>query len=254
MVGKIFNIQKFSINDGPGIRTTVFFKGCPLHCKWCSNPESQNRYAPIADAMENELYSGKDMTAQEVMDVVLKDKLFYEESGGGMTVSGGEPLQQTPFVIELARLAHENGIHVAAETTGFAEPEVFEKFMQSIDLLLMDVKHFDREAHHAGTGVYNDLILKNLRAAVAAGKHIIARIPVIPHFNTGIKTAIGLADLLVEVGVREVNLLPFHQLGENKYNQLNVGYEMSGFKQLRPEALTRYCQQFTDRGLDCTVR
>lgn len=254
MKGKIFNIQKFSINDGQGIRTTVFFKGCPLRCKWCANPESQNRYSAISDAMENELYSGRDYTAQEVMDVVLQDKLFYEESHGGMTMSGGEPLQQWEFAIELADLAHANGIHVAVETTGYAQPRIFEEFMKHIDLFLMDVKHYDREAHKNGTGVYNDVILQNLRTAVASGRPVIARIPVIPHFNTGIKTAIGLADLLVDVGIKEVHLLPFHQLGENKYNQLQVEYEMSGLKQLRPEVLSRYQQQFLDRGLDCTIR
>lgn len=170
MKGKIFNIQKFSINDGEGIRTTVFFKGCPLRCKWCANPESQNRYMAISDAMENPLYSGREYTAQQVMDVVLQDKLFYEESHGGMTLSGGEPLQQADFAMELADLAHQNGIHVAAETTGFAPPAVFQRFMAHVDLFLMDVKHFDREAHKEGTGVYNDLILENLATLAASGR------------------------------------------------------------------------------------
>lgn len=254
MKGKIFNIQKFSINDGEGIRTTVFFKGCPLRCKWCANPESQNRYMAISDAMENPLYSGREYTAQQVMDVVLQDKLFYEESHGGMTLSGGEPLQQADFAMELADLAHQNGIHVAAETTGFAPPAVFQRFMAHVDLFLMDVKHFDREAHKEGTGVYNDLILENLATLAASGRPVIARIPVIPHFNTGLKTAAGLADLLARVGVREVHLLPFHQLGENKYAQLQVEYQMAGFKQLPPEALGRYRQVFLDRGLHCSIR
>lgn len=254
MIGKIFNIQKFSINDGPGIRTTVFFKGCPLQCKWCANPESQNRYADLCVKIANEQYTGKDVTVEEVMEEVLKDKMFYETSGGGMTMSGGEPLQQADFAIALAAAAHAEGIHVAAETTGLADPKVFEHFMEHIDLFLMDVKHYDREAHRAGTGVYNDPILRNLRTAVAAGKDLVARIPVIPKFNTGIKTATGLADLLADVGVKEVHLLPFHQFGENKYDQLNVEYAMRGVKQLRPEVLTRYMQVFIDRGLDCSIR
>ena len=113
MTGKLFNIQKFSINDGPGIRTTVFFKGCPLQCKWCSNPESQNRNAAIADAMEDETYSGREYTVEEVLCEVRKDKPFYDESGGGMTLSGGEVLQQADFAMELADTARAEGIHVA---------------------------------------------------------------------------------------------------------------------------------------------
>ena len=184
MTGRLFNIQKFSINDGPGIRTTVFFKGCPLQCKWCSNPESQNRNAAIADAMEDETYSGREYTVEEVMREVRKDKPFYDESDGGMTISGGEVLQQADFAMELADAAKAEGIHVAVETTGYASPARFAAFMEHIDLFLFDFKHVDREAHFAGTGVYNDVILENLQQLLRAGKPVIARIPVIPRFNT----------------------------------------------------------------------
>ena len=252
--GRIFNIQKFSINDGPGIRTTVFFKGCPLQCAWCANPESQNRNAPIADAMENELYCGRERTVEEVMRVVRQDIDFYEESGGGMTLSGGEVLQQMDFAVALIDAARAEGIHTAVETTGFAAPERFRSFLPHPDLYLFDFKHYDRELHRRYTGVYNDVIVENLRAVVAAGKPVIARIPVIPHFNVGISHARGLSRALSEIGVREVHLLPFHQFGEKKYEELGIEYEWKGVKQLHPEALERYRQVFLDAGLDCSFK
>lgn len=254
LTGRIFNIQKFSINDGPGIRTTVFFKGCPLHCRWCSNPESQNRYAAIADRMEDETYCGRDCTVEEVMAEVRKDKAFYDESGGGMTLSGGEALQQLAFACALCDAAHLEGISAAAETTGYAAPEQFAEFLRHIDILLYDFKHFDPEAHLAGTGVRNEVILQNLRAAAASGKPLAARIPVIPGFNTGLGIAASMADTLVSCGVKEVHLLPFHQFGEKKYAVLGVPYEMAGVRQLHPEVLGKYRQVFLDRGLDCSFR
>lgn len=252
--GVIFNIQKFSINDGPGIRTTVFFKGCPLQCKWCSNPESQNRCAAIADAMEDEAYSGRKYTVEEVMREVLQDKPFYEQSDGGMTMSGGEVLQQMDFAMALADAARKEGIHVAVETTGYAKPARFAEFMDHVDLFLFDFKHVDRERHFNGTGVYNDVILTNLKQLVDAGKPVIARIPVIPRFNTGIITAKAMAEHLKKLGVQEVHLLPFHQFGQNKYAQLGIPYEMQHSKQLHPESLEKYRQVFLDAGLDCTFR
>lgn len=252
MTGRLFNIQKFSINDGPGIRTTVFFKGCPLQCKWCSNPESQNRCAAIADAMEDEAYSGREYTTEEVLREVLKDKPFYDESSGGMTMSGGEVLQQMDFAMELADAARAAGIHVAVETTGYAKPARFAEFIEHIDLFLFDFKHVDREAHYNGTGVYNDVILKNLQQLVDAGKPVIARIPVIPKFNTGIFIARAMAKYLREAGIKEVHLLPFHQFGQNKYAQLGIPYEMEHVKQLHPEVLVKYQQAFLDEGLNCS--
>ena len=252
MTGKLFNIQKFSINDGPGIRTTVFFKGCPLQCKWCSNPESQNRNAAIADAMEDETYSGREYTVEEVLCEVRKDKPFYDESGGGMTLSGGEVLQQADFAMELADTARAEGIHVAVETTGYANPARFAAFMEHIDLFLFDFKHVDREAHFAGTGVYNDVILENLQQLLRAGKPVIARIPVIPRFNTSLAAAKTMAAYLRQAGVRDVHLLPFHQFGQNKYTQLGIPYEMETVKQLHPEVLGNYQKIFLDEGLNCT--
>lgn len=253
MTGSVFNIQKFSIHDGPGIRTTVFFKGCPLQCKWCANPESQNRCAAITASMTDESYTGRDDTVEQVLEEVKQDLPFYEQSGGGMTMSGGEVLQQMEFAVALADAARAAGIHVAVETTGYAQPARFRDFMEHIDLFLFDFKHTDRDKHYAGTGVYNDVILQNLQQLVAAGKPVIARIPVIPRFNTGIATAKAMAKRLKEIGVREVHLLPFHQFGQNKYAQLGIPYEMESVKPLDPKVLGQYQQAFLDEGLTCTI-
>ena len=252
--GIIFNIQKFSINDGPGIRTTVFFKGCPLQCRWCSNPESQNRYSAITENIKDNAYCGRAYTVEEVMHIILQDKPFYEHSGGGITFSGGDVLQQAEFASALADAAHHEGIHVAAETEGYASPERFHSFLDHIDLLLYDFKHADRNAHFLGTGVYNDLILHNLQQAVLSGKEVIARIPVIPHFNASLSAAEKMAELLRDIGVKEVHLLPFHQLGESKYEKLGIPYEMEGVPQLHPEDLTQYRAVFLRYGLACSFK
>ena len=254
LTGRILNIQKFSINDGPGIRTTVFFKGCPLQCRWCSNPESQNRYAPITDKMEEAAYAGRCYTVEEVMQVVRQDKPFYAHSGGGVTFSGGDVLQQAEFASLLADAAHMEGIHVAAETEGYTAPERFRAFLEHIDLLLYDFKHADRESHFRGTGVDNDLIIENLRYAVMTGKNVIARIPVIPRFNASLSAAEEMAKNLSEIGIREVHLLPFHQMGESKYEKLGIPYEMKGVQQLHPEDLEKYREAFLRYNLSCAFK
>lgn len=252
--GYIFNLQKFSINDGPGIRTTVFFKGCPLACRWCANPESQNRYAAQAQRLNDDRCRCREVTVEQVMAEVIQDKPFYDQSGGGMTLSGGEVLQQAEFAAALCRAAREAGIHTAAETTGFAVPERFQMLLDEVDLLLLDVKHCDPAVHRAGTGVDNRLILDNLRTAAAADKPVIARIPVIPRFNSGPEDAKRLAQLLAQFKIHEVHLLPFHQLGERKYQQMGVPYDYRGVDQLHPEDLEDYQQVFLDAGLNCTVQ
>lgn len=252
LTATILNIQKFSINDGPGIRSTVFFAGCPLHCRWCSNPESQNCNRAAARATGDEKLAGRAWTVDEVLQEVLKDKDFYDESGGGITLSGGEVLQQHAFAIELLSQAHAAGLHCAAETTGYAPHPVFASFIQHIDLLLFDMKHHDCAAHLEKTGVPNTQIVENMRFAVCQGVPVIARIPVIPKFNFSFDAARGMAALLMDIGVRDVHLLPFHQFGERKYEQLGLAYDMHSVKQLHPEQLGAYRKIFLDAGLSCT--
>ena len=181
-------------------------------------------------------------------------KVTGEESGGGITLSGGEVLQQHDFAAALLKEAHKRGLHCAAETTGFAAHEVFSEFIQNIDLLLFDMKHWDREMHHEKTGVYNDIILENMRYALEQKIPVIARIPVIPGFNANKKAATGMAALLKDMGITEVHLLPFHQFGEKKYEQLGIPYEMSGMNQLHPENLQAYLDIFLKDGLDASFR
>ena len=252
--GLIFNIQKFSINDGPGIRSTVFFCGCPLSCRWCSNPESQNRYRKQASMSEDPKLSGRLWTVEEVLEELEKDRCFYEESGGGITLSGGEVLQQHAFAEELLKEAQRRGLHCAVETTGYASREIFAGFVDHVDLLLFDMKHWDREKHYEKTGVYNDQILENMRYAVKKGIPVIARIPVIPGFNNGILDAEQFSGLLLSIGIREVHLLPFHQFGEKKYARLGADYEMAGCRQLHPEDLEEYRDVFAAHGLECSFR
>ena len=294
--GVIFNIQKFSIHDGPGIRTTVFLKGCPLRCKWCSNPESQLSRVQIMYHSDNCVYcqncvrtcpeeavtaagdsrihidfkkctgclacvhecpgraltnEGESKTIDEVMEMCMQDYDFYEESGGGVTISGGEGMIQPDFVEALVLCLKEKGIHTAIETTGCVNPEVFHRLAPLFDLLLFDVKQYDSEKHRKGTGTGNELILENLRWAHGQGLNILPRIPVIPGFNAELTDAEGTAALLNEIGLMRVQLLPFHQMGERKYEFLNRDYEMNGVKALHPEDLAEYQKIFISHGMEC---
>ena len=282
--GMIFNIQKFSVNDGPGIRTVVFFKGCPLRCHWCANPESQMTDFQIlwdekkclgchhcedicpAQAIsfrENKFYAnpqqcmacgkcigecaaqalsgeGEKKTVQEVLDVVLQDRVFYEESGGGITLSGGEFLQQPEFAEQLLLAAKEEGLHTCCETTGYAPEEVFAYLVQYLDYILYDLKHWQREKHIAGTGVSNELPVRNMQFAVEAGIKVLPRIPVIPGVNDSLQDAREFARELKNLGIDTCQLLPFHQFGENKYHLLNKKYAYSGVDSLHREDLEAY--------------
>lgn len=294
--GVIFNVQKFSIHDGPGVRTTVFLKGCPLRCQWCANPESQLskvqilydekkclqcrkcvRVCPVgALTMETDqrihvnfqccdgclactrecpgkalTHEGEIKSVEELVNVCLQDKDFYEESEGGVTISGGEGMSQPDFAETLALALREKGIHTAIETTGCVSAETFRRLAPLFDLLLFDVKHYDPARHQEGTGVRNERIIENLTWANDNGLQILPRIPVIPGFNDSLEDADGIARLLNQIGLKRVQLLPFHQMGERKYEFLNRDYVLKDVKALHPEDLTEYRQIFLDAGLDC---
>lgn len=238
----IFNIQKFSLNDGPGIRTVVFFKGCPLRCKWCSNPESQlGKPEKMFDESKNQMITcGKYMTVDEVMDIVMQDKPFYDESGGGVTFSGGEVLFQAKFAIELAKKLKEKGVHLACETTGYVKPSVFMEFMKYMDFMYYDCKQWSAARHIAGTGKSNKIILKNLDLALKYQKQLCIRIPVIPGFNYTDNDAENFGKLFNKMGVDHVELLPFHQFGLKKYEELNRPYELKNVAQLTTDDLLDY--------------
>jgi len=247
--GIVFNIQKFSIHDGPGIRTAVFLKGCPLRCLWCANPESQSPDIERGDCVTY----GEVKTAEEVMAIVRQDLPFYEKSGGGMTLTGGEPLFQPDFCSALLRMAKEEGIHRAIETAGSVPFSTFERMTPFTDLFLFDLKHHDSKKHRKATGVPLKGITDNLGRLLASGAEVTVRIPVIPGFNNSPEDARGLSDLMVRLGAKRADLLPFHQFGEKKYGMLNKPYRMTGVKALHPEDLHEYQEIFLSRGIECNV-
>ena len=292
--GIIFNIQKFSVNDGPGIRTTVFLKGCPLRCKWCANPESQlvqtqilwdqkkciNCHHCIETCPENAIdisgtfikinhnqccgckkcvnecinnalnAQGEQKSVEEILKIVLQDRVFYEEGGGGLTLSGGELLLQPDFSRELLLAAKEEGLHTCCETTGFATQETFDWVMEQVDYILFDMKHWSADKHIEGTNVSNELPLLNMKHAIGSGKTVLPRIPVIPEFNDSLEDAKEFAKTLHNMGINKCQLLPFHQFGENKYRLLNQKYDYENVPSYHPEDLKEYLNIFKENNIN----
>jgi pyruvate formate lyase activating enzyme len=270
--GIVFNIQRFSTEDGPGIRTTVFLKGCPLRCAWCHNPEGlsprpelmwyEARCIGVRDCIsacpEGALaltpegmhidrerctacgacaeacpaaaleVIGREWTAEEVFAEVNKDAAFYETSGGGVTLSGGEPMRQPDFVLALARLCREEGIHVALDTCGAAAWERYERMLPLVDLVLYDLKLFAPERHRADTGVDNEHILENARRIAAAGKLMWIRTPVIPGYTADEGNIAALGEFIAGElpTVERWDLLAYTNLGRPKYHRLDLCYAL----------------------------
>ena len=314
LTGKIFDIQGFCTQDGPGIRTTVFFKGCPLHCPWCHSPESQ-KYKPQLCYMsekcigtkkcgasciaacdktaisygresksltssemlqlitvdralcdncgkctekcyEGALYiCGKDYTVDEIMERVLKDKPFYEASGGGLTISGGECLTQMEFALELLKAAKAEGLNTAVDTTGFIPWEKLEGILPYADLFLYDLKNMDSEIHKTITGVPNELILENAKRLAAAGKKLQIRIPVIPAFNNGRENMTRTAWFCKELGdaVTEVQLLPYHNMGRSKYFMLDDNAQVFEVQPPSDAEMNRHKAIFEQVGIKAVI-
>jgi pyruvate formate lyase activating enzyme len=261
--GVVFNIMRFALHDGPGIRTTVFLKGCPLRCLWCHNPESQefqpspmyfaNRcrlcYHCLAACSNGAIrfedgtlvtspactrcgncaeacvagarqLAGKRVTVSEVLAECERDVVFFDESGGGMTVSGGEPLSQPDFAEALLAGCRERRIHTALDTCGFADREVALRVSRYADVVLYDLKLLDSAAHRKYTGVPSEPILANLAALTEAGRNLIVRVPLIPGVNDSPESLGALADFVWQLGLRRIDLLPYHKIGADKYGRL----------------------------------
>ncbi|MBR3848704.1 MAG: glycyl-radical enzyme activating protein, partial [Oscillospiraceae bacterium] len=213
----IFDIQRSSFHDGPGIRTTVFFKGCNLACAWCHNPESQSFLKETLNFPDKTTPCGRDYTADEVFETVLRDELFYEASGGGVTFSGGECMLQLDFLLEILKKCKEHGLHTAVDTAGNVPWESFEKVLPFTDLFLYDIKTMDDSLHKKYTGVGNGLILENLSRLFKSGAKIWIRIPVICGINDSEEEMQKICTFLNAIGIPEaVELLPYHALGEGK--------------------------------------
>ena len=230
--GRIFDIQRYSIHDGNGIRTIVFLKGCVLRCRWCCNPESQE-YAVQTMMVQGEPKTiGRDVTVAEVMETVEKDRPYYRRTGGGLTLSGGESLCQPDFATALLRAAKESGISTAMESMGCAKWEVIEGVLPYLDQYLLDIKHCNPDKHREFTGRSNELMLEN--AKKIADSHMTElsiRVPVIPGFNDTPEEIRDIAAYTRDLGnVKRLHLLPYHRLGQDKYAGLGREYLMGDVK------------------------
>ena len=294
--GLIFNIMRFCLHDGPGSRTTVFFKGCPLCCWWCHNPEGrtaepdlmffENRCVLCGECLNacphgaivqednvmrttdacracsacvdvcaagaREL-AGHWMTVPEVLSEIEKDRLFWDESGGGVTFSGGEPLMQPNFLESLLDTCRARGIHTAVETCGYAKRDLLLRLSRKIDLFLFDLKLLDSEKHRANTGRGNESILANLRALIEAGRDVIVRYPVIPEVNDDEENVKQMIKLLRSLGLRRIHLLPFHQTGADKYRRLRLPKRESGNDGSFTSLVERIAQEFSGHGFEVRI-
>lgn len=242
----VFNIQRFSIHDGPGIRTIVFLKGCPLKCKWCFNPESQSP-KPTPDF-------GEYMTVKEVYEQIRKDSVTYRRSGGGVTFSGGEALMHPDFLEEVIKVCQMNGWNTAIETTAYASEAIIRRIIPLIDHVLLDIKAIPEDVHREGTGVANQRILKNALIINDIAKNVTVRVPVVPNFNYAEKQIHYICKFVKHMNrVSTIHLLPYTNFGESKYKMLNRDYELSGIPPLKQEQLYPLKEIAEGYGLRCVI-
>lgn len=234
LTGRIFDIQRYSIHDGVGIRTIVFLKGCVLRCQWCCNPESQEFGIQEMTIGGKTKVMGKDVTVAEVMKTVKRDMPYYTRTTGGLTLSGGECLLQPDFAQALLASAKEMGVNTAIESMACVPYENIEKVLPYLDTYLMDIKHLDSEKHKKFTGKGNELMLQNaMKVAMSGQCELIIRVPVIPTFNDTEREILQIAKFAENLpGVKEIHLLPYHNYGEGKYEGLGRDYALKNVKRL----------------------
>ena len=217
--GTIFSIEDFAINDGPGIRTTVFLKGCPLRCAWCHNPEGQSPLPEILHKSAGDELCGREVSAQELAERLARDRDVFELNGGGVTFTGGEPMAQAEFLLDV--LQRLRGVHRAVETSGFCPSELFRNVLGELDYVLFDLKLIDPGEHSRWTGVSNSVILENFRILKESGKPFVVRIPLIPGVNDSLENAEATRTLILEGGVppglERVEMLRYHKTAGAKY-------------------------------------
>jgi pyruvate formate lyase activating enzyme len=264
MQGLIFSVKRYSIHDGPGIRVTFFMKGCPLSCWWCHNPEGispdreaavQTRRVGEKEFSDNEEV-GKYYNVDDILEILKKDRIFLQQSHGGVTFSGGEPMMQSEFLLDALKECKANGYHSAVDTSGYSSPESFQSIIPFTDLFLFDIKHLDVSRHTEYTGVSNIGILDNLRMIVEGGKDVMIRIPLIPGKNDdkeNLKAARELIRSLKCENLRRINLLPFHKIGKAKYKKFNVPYLMNDTEQPSPERMRELKEFFEETGIKVKI-
>lgn len=295
--GIVMNIQKYSIHDGPGIRTTVFLKGCPLNCWWCHNPESQKSNPeimffkekckscglclkmcpqkaiefvdgyPVTNEGKCNLCGkctdfctsnareiiGKEMTVKDLMKEIIKDEAFYDESNGGVTFSGGEPLMHADYLNDILRACKNRGIHTTIDTSGYADWSQFEKIIDNTDLFLFDIKHMDNEKHFKYIGIGNTVILENLKKLSERGSNIYIRMPIIAGVNDDDKNIDAAVDFISKLNIIHVNLLPYHKMGMDKYVRLNKKYKLSGLEKPSDEVMDKIADKFKKAGIKTKI-
>ena len=263
MQGVVFDIKRFAVHDGPGIRMTVFLKGCPLKCFWCHNPEglektpteSVKKITLDGKQFDHSEMAGLSMSVNDVIDVIKKDRMFMEESNGGVTFSGGEPTMQPEFLLGLLKACREEDIHTAVDTCGLASPTIFLQILPYVNLFLFDLKHHDPEIHRKGTGHSNKTILENLTLLLQHGKKIRIRIPVVPGFNFNGKDLRVMTDLLKSTNGRfdQIDLLPYHSIAKNKYKRFGFINPMEGIASLKKEDLLITAELYEKEGFKVKI-
>ena len=252
--GRIFNIQRFSIHDGPGIRTIVFLKGCYMRCAWCCNPESQSYDVETLIEGGRSKTVGRDVTVAEIMPEVLADMPYYRRSGGGLTLSGGEVLAQADFARDLLRAAKEAGLNTAIETAASLPYSEIEKLLPYLDLVMMDIKLMDSARHKEYTGMPNELILENARRLSECGVPLIIRTPVIPGVNDSDADIRAIARFARTLrGAEGYHLLPYHRLGSDKYTGLGRRYSLSEIQPPSREKMEHLLTVAEESGLKCQI-
>jgi pyruvate formate lyase activating enzyme len=247
MQGIVFNIQRFSVNDGPGIRTTVFMKGCPLGCWWCHNPEGISFGQVSANGKE----IGTVWDIHTLFKEIEKDRIFYDESGGGVTFSGGEPTAQPEFLEAALTRCLQEGIHTVVDTSGFAEKDVFKKILPFTNLFLYDLKLIDEDAHYKYTGIRNELILNNLDFLLKSKSNIILRIPLIPDITSKRENIEGIINYLSKYEAKPVvNLLNYHRIAEGKYLKFGIINRMKGKSEISTAEIEEVRNLFVNSGFN----
>lgn len=245
-VGRTFDIKRFAIHDGPGIRSTVFFTGCPLRCAWCHNPEAFVLTEPTEDGP-------REWTVDELVRELERDLPYYDRSGGGVTLSGGEPLGQPEFVLELLEKCRRRELHTALDTSGCAEPELLEQAARTCDLVLYDLKAIDDDVHREWTGASNVLTLENLMVLNGLEVETWIRVPLVPGVNDDPDEIEAMIDFLKDTRFRRVSVLPYHRIANGKYERLGLPNRLEDVEPPGDEEMNQVKERFIDAGFETTV-